>query len=76
MQAWPLRSFPSDALPAEFASGSATVRIRFTIYYCEADQEQLCILDDSEVVVQGNGASGIQIERRVELPELPTFGEL
>ncbi len=70
----------SFSLPAEFASGSATVRIRFTIYYCEADQEQLCILDESEVVlpviVQRSGVSGIEIRRRVELPELPTFGEL
>lgn len=70
----------SFSLPAEFASGSAAVRIRFTIYYCEADLEQLCILDDSAVVVpvvvQGSGVSGIAIEHRVELPELPTFGGL
>jgi len=70
----------SFSLPAEFASGSATVRIHFTIYYCETDLEQLCILDDSEVIlpviVQGSGDSGVEIRRQVELPELPTFGAL
>jgi len=50
----------SFSLPAEFASGSAAVRIRFTIYYCEADLEQLCILDDSAVVDQLNTPEAYQ----------------
>lgn len=67
-------------IPALFSVGRATISIQLFLYYCETQADSVCILDESVLKIPVNvvdsGASEVIVSRRVELPELPSFGEL
>ena len=63
-------------VPVTLSEGSDTLHGDLTIYYCEAEQVNLCFIDqvaiDVPVTVTSDGAeSSIVVERVVEPPELP-----
>jgi hypothetical protein len=63
-------------VPVTLSEGSDTLHGDLTIYYCEAEQVNLCFIDqvaiDAPVTVTSDGAeSSIVVERVVEPPELP-----
>jgi thiol-disulfide isomerase/thioredoxin len=64
----------SVAIPFTFASGSATITLDMSLFYCEAQTESVCLIDvvTIRVPVQVSDdapGSDVMIERVVELPE-------
>lgn len=80
-------SLPADS-PARFAiegetlrvpliltQGESEIRIASTLYYCEAEEEAFCLIDDVEIVltlvIAADGtAPELGITRRITLPEV------
>ena len=62
------------SVAAEFASGQATLGAELTLYYCEAVDESLCLIDEVAfsvpVTVAEEGADVITLEREVMPPVL------
>lgn len=62
-------------VPLILAAGEGEIRIASTLYYCEAEEEAFCLIDDVEIVlpltVAADGAApALDITRRIALPEV------
>lgn len=61
-------------VPAVFHEGEDLVSLFLTLYYCETEENSLCFIEevtlDVPVIVNGDGASEIAIERTITPPEL------
>jgi DNA-binding beta-propeller fold protein YncE/thioredoxin-related protein len=60
-------------IPAEFSAGDAELRLRVTYYYCEAENQAFCLIDQSELLlpvsVSTDGSDNtLEIEREVIPP--------
>lgn len=62
-------------VPLILAAGEGEIRIASTLYYCEAEEEAFCLIDDVEIVlplvIAADGAAPeMDITRRIALPEV------
>ena len=66
--------FPLTAA-ASFAEGAATVTADLTVYWCTADTEELCFIEQvrlvQPVVVAAGGSDGIALTHTIAPPPLP-----
>jgi len=61
-------------VPATFREGDDLVSVFLTLYYCEAEEQSLCFIDevtlDVPVSINGDGAGEILLERAVTPPDI------
>lgn len=60
-------------VPLELSEGDATLTLEMTLFYCEAENEAYCLIEDvrimAPIMVAAEGASIITIEHMVHPPE-------
>ncbi|MCB9458126.1 MAG: redoxin domain-containing protein [Anaerolineaceae bacterium] len=61
------------SLPASFSEGEATVSLELDVFYCEVENETVCLIEramfDLPVTVSEDGSEGIAIDHTITLPE-------
>lgn len=66
------------SLPASFSEGDGTLEVQLTVYYCEAEQEAYCLIDDVSVelpfTIAEDGSESLELPRTIILPEVETGG--
>lgn len=60
------------SVPVTLTEADSTLTLELTIYYCEAENESICLIDDSRLIVpltiRATGAETVSITRQVALP--------
>ncbi|MAU10114.1 MAG: hypothetical protein CL607_09855 [Anaerolineaceae bacterium] len=61
------------SMAANFAEGEATVSLELDVFYCEVENETVCLIEraafELPVTVSEDGSEGIAIEHSITLPE-------
>lgn len=62
-------------IPVTFSAGAGTLHLEITLYYCEAEKQEFCLVDDfkvtAPVTVTADGSNkAIVIEREVVVPQV------
>ncbi len=62
------------ALPLTLAEGEGVLTLEVTLYYCEANEERVCLIDDVQLTLPlraeaGTDSRTLRVARSVQLPE-------